>query len=120
LLTPGRLAATSLFQTIAIFLLLGLAGCTQQHSISITDVTQTNILRLASQHSMFISGVSVRLSGHLDGKAIVFVNDQRPYPLSGLIDWKTNQLLKRGSVCVLQYAPQNVRTGQLTVSYFFH
>jgi hypothetical protein len=104
---------------LLLLLLLSLLACTRRHSVQIADVSRTNTLRLQSRHGEFVSGISLRLAGQLDGGASVWLNGGETQLLTGVVDWKTNQFLE-SSNCVLHYTPRDVRTGTLTVDYFFH
>lgn len=83
------------------------------------DATQPNTLKLRSRHGELVSGITVHVAGHLDGRGMISVNDGPPHELTGAVDWKINESLD-GSRCEVQYIPGDVQTGQLTVSYFFH
>jgi hypothetical protein len=105
--------------TLELIGLLSLLACTSKHSIELTDLTRTNTLRLQSRHGEFVSGISVRIAGRVDGSALLQVNDASPQRLSGAVEWKTNQLLDTPT-CVVEYTPGEVRAGKLTVEYFFY
>lgn len=116
----GRCLAknSACFELLLLFMLCLLA-CTRRHSVQLADVSRTNSLRLQSRHGEFVSGISLRLAGQLDGVASVWLNGGATQLVTGVVDWKTNQFLE-DSNCVLHYTPRDVRSGTLTVDYFFH
>jgi hypothetical protein len=103
-----------------LIVLLSLPACTRKHSVQIANVTQTNTVRMVSRYGEFVSGVSLRLTGKLEGTALFFLPNGETQKLSGVIDCKFMQNLSTSSNCVLRYAPQDVKGGKLTVEYQFH
>ena len=104
---------------LSVLFSLSFVACTKRHSIAIADVTRTNTLQLESRHGEFVSGITLRLAGRLDGIAFLAVSGGATQELNGLVDWKTNQLLP-SSNCVVKYWPRDVKAGKLTLDYFFH
>jgi hypothetical protein len=99
-------------------------GCGRNRgTIRINDVTTTNVLTLVSGYSGISndipSGISLRVYGQLDGTAFVYGEEWEPVTITGAVDWSVYHDWFEPS-CVLYYAPQNVRSGHLKVSYTFH
>ena len=102
---------------------VALVGCkrgSRSGSVSIADVTKTNVLSLVSDYSGVAgdvpSGITLHFSGRLVGTAYVYAGNWETTRLSGTVEWgiyhdwfQTN--------CALHYVPESVQSGQLTVDY---
>ena len=99
--------------------LAGMICCSRQPVIHVAEVGSTNTWTLTSRHGTFAKGISLSLKGRLEGSADLIVSDWATQALTGQVDWKITHDLTTSN-CVVVYAPQNVRGGQLEITYFFH
>ncbi len=95
------------------------ASCTRRHAFQVPDVTKTNHFTLASRFGEFVSGISLHITGELNGSALVILSGQATQEMSGAVDWKRYEHLQTSN-CILDYFPQDVTGGHLTLDYFFH
>lgn len=102
---------------LAASILLGCNSSSGPTTIAIPDVTQTNALNLVASHSgKFVSGLTLRVQGHLDGTGYLSAASFPTQVLSGTINWRMHEDYFQTN-CVLQYRPVGVRTGSLTIQY---
>jgi hypothetical protein len=99
----------------------GVPGCTPKRSVyRIRDVTATNVLDLPSRSFKSLpSGVSLHITGRLNGTAVVYAAGWQPVELSGAVDQRIYHDWFQTN-CLLHYNPLSVRSGELTVEYVFH
>lgn len=92
----------------------------QSVSVRIDDVTKTHKLVLTtSRDLMSISGISIHVTGYLDGTATIVASNWEPKKLSGKIDWQIYHDWF-SNTCEIDYLPENVSQGKLTLEYIFH
>jgi hypothetical protein len=113
---PSSLCARAL--SPCILAMLCLTACTRKHSFQVRDVTTTNKFNLVSRFGDLVSGISLHLTGSLQGSALAFVSGSPTQELSGAVDLRLYQHLQTSN-CVFHYHPQGVTTGILRVDYFF-
>ena len=99
--------------------LLVLSACTKEHTLRLADVTKTNHFNLTSRFGDFVSGISFHVTGRLDGSARLVLNGAETQVISDAVNWKVYQYLQ-SSNCVVDYLPESVKSGHLTVQYNFH
>lgn len=97
---------------------------TSWQSAAIPDVTQSADLRMSafpgdSWPMGGVSGVSVEVSGEIDGEAEVWSGDSMPQRIAGRVEW----LLYHdwfSPECDFHYRPTGVTAGKLVVRFCFH
>jgi hypothetical protein len=105
---------------LAIVPLLGCGRSTAPSILAISDVTQTNTMNLVSaQRGGFVSGLTLRIQGHLDGTGYVFAANWPTQALSGAVNSVVYEDYFQTS-CTLHYHPVGVRAGSLNIQYEFH
>ena len=90
----------------------------QTLTVFVEDVTNKSSITLTSP-SQKVSGLSLYVTGNIDGRAYISVLDWRKEELSG----KVNKLIScdgRMTTCVVQYEPISVTSGNLRIDYTFH
>jgi len=112
-------AVMKLVRPFCLLLMPLVPSCTQRHALQIPDATKTNQFILASRFGEFVSGIAIHITGELNGSALVILSGQATQEISGVVDWKKYEHLS-ASNCVLDYWPQHVTGGHLTVDYVFH
>jgi hypothetical protein len=106
--------------TVFVVASLGLCGCGSRETFSITDVTKTNRLNLVSRKSRLGSDIpnhiSVHIYGKLDGTAHINADGWEPVKISGEVNYEVIRD-HFATNAVLYYIPENVRSGNLKVTY---
>ena len=85
-------------------------------SVVVKDVTKANAFTLVDDDD-FQSGVTLHISGEVDGKAVVYHSYEKTV-LSGKVDWTSHHDWFKPTFEV-RYAPVSVRSGHLTIEYTF-
>ncbi len=89
----------------------------QTITIDVGDVTGKSSITLESP-SKDVTGITIHVTGDINGHAYVFASDWEKKELSGKVDcviyhdWFT-------PTCVLQYEPVSVTSGKLRIDYTF-
>jgi hypothetical protein len=102
--------------------LVPLVGIFAWHSswktLTVPDVCHAADIDLAAG-SGSINGVTVWLSGSIDGTAEIWAEGWDRQIVSGQVDWRVyHDWFSQG--CKLHYQPQGVTNGKLVVRYRFH
>lgn len=90
----------------------------QTFTVNVGDVTNKSSITLASP-SKDVTGITIRVTGDINGHAYVYARDWEKRELSGRVDcviyhdWSA-------PTCVLQYEPVSVTSGKLRIDYTFH
>jgi hypothetical protein len=94
-----------------------------RQSAALPDVTQPADLVLSARPwdgwPLSISGLSVRVSGEIDGEAEVWAGDGAPQRVAGRVDWSAPIHDWFSPSCHFHYRPKNVSAGRLVVCYEF-
>jgi hypothetical protein len=98
--------------------LVTLFGCSDRGTVSVPDVTATNAFTLNSRGGS-ISGLTLHVRGHLNGTGYIHAANWETQALSGTIDWKIYHDWFYKS-CTLEYRPEGVHAGSVTIDYEFH
>ena len=89
----------------------------QTFTVNVGDVTKKSSITLATP-SKDVTGLTIRVTGDINGHAYVFAGDWEKKELSGKVDcviyheWSA-------PTCVLQYEPVSVTSGKLRIDYTF-
>jgi hypothetical protein len=89
----------------------------QTLAVNVGDVTNKSSITLTSP-SKDVIGLTLRVTGDINGHAYVYASDWEKKELSGKVDcaiyheWST-------PTCVLQYEPVSVTSGKLRIDYTF-
>jgi hypothetical protein len=101
-----------------------LAGCGKYQRIQIADVTKPVTLTLTPPlgHSTLVDAFSLHIWGEIDGSADIWGTDlETNHYTNG--KWKF-EILRSGPFnatnCVIEYRPEGVRTGKISIEYDFH
>ena len=90
-----------------------------RRSVVIPDVTagfSTNLTTTVTYKHVDTIGLHVR--GQLDGTGYIFSASWPTQALSGVVDWRIGHDWFETN-CVIQYAPGRVKSGNLTIDYWF-
>ena len=99
-------------------------GCKRQDhtvTVEITNVAEPQKIRLVSHQAnpFDVSGLSLQITGRLDGSALLFPVNQTTQRVNGDVNLETYQDWS-GRDYLLHYVPESVSTGHLTIIYWFH
>jgi hypothetical protein len=100
---------------------IALAGYTQTQTVKAVSVAQSLTFRDPAfvPHITSISGVTLRVRGHIDGTATVQAENWTPQQISGDVDWSVYHDYFSSSI-VIDYSPTNVTAGSLNFSLTFN
>lgn len=107
-------------RSIALLLVALLTGCMRQ-SIQVPDATKPATLTLSIgrlQKKDQVHGLDFRIHGQVDGVAFLSSSTIITQRVSGSFDIKFNGDYFSTN-CVIEYSPQGVRSGSVSVSYAF-
>lgn len=107
----------SVIAVLAVYWMIG--GWT---AVPLLDVSQPANFVLTSEDDKWLgtrSGMSVHITGKIDGVADVWVDNRETQRLSGKVDWRVYYDCF-ASTCTLNYQPVGQVAGQLVVRYQFH
>ena len=118
------------YKSALIALCVLVCGCkpegSTEHSqvikMEISNVTAPQVLLFKlppDRHPAMVSGLSMQISGNLDGTAYVYAVSHPTQWLSGTISVQTYDDWSGGD-CVLHYVPETVNTGKLVITCRFH
>jgi hypothetical protein len=121
-LTP--LMWRTIFITVAVCLSLAAVIAIRRLSawdqLTIADASRPYDLTLTDSRGIEIpSGLSIRITGRLEGRAILEVGSTEPMLISGEID-ERRYCDFFDSHCLVKYRPEENATGHLVLSYRFH
>jgi hypothetical protein len=105
-----------LFGVVTVFLQVRISNQTQMREIS--QITEREQITFQTSNRD-PTGVTLRVQGHIDGVASVFVENWPPLVLSGDIDLKIYHDHFHSDIKI-EYLPQNVANGRLTFDIRFH
>jgi hypothetical protein len=86
-------------------------------TIDVGDVTNKSSITLTSP-STGVSGLTIHITGEINGQAYVFASNWEKKKLSGKVDWRIYHDWFEPT-CVLQYEPVSVTSGNLRIDYTF-
>ncbi|MFA5252427.1 MAG: hypothetical protein WC454_07570 [Phycisphaerae bacterium] len=89
----------------------------QTFTIDVGDVTGKSSITLASP-SKDVLGLTIHVTGDINGLAYVFASDWEKRELSGKVDCRIYHDWS-APTCVLQYEPVSVTSGKLRIDYTF-
>jgi hypothetical protein len=105
--------------TILLLAALLVCGCGKRRTAEVAEVTKASVVTLtAPADRRLVHGISLRFRGHLDGMAIVSGTNIQTQRLTGDFDVSTGGDWYSTN-CVLQYSPESVRSGTVTIEYDF-
>lgn len=95
------------------------SGCGKRQTAQVADVTKASVVTLtAPADRPLVHGITLRFRGHLDGVATVSGTNVQTQKLTGDFDVRTDGDWYSTN-CVLQYSPESVRTGTVSIEYEF-
>ena len=98
---------------------LAVTGCDRHGGVvPIADSTKAKSVVLRSTRTD-VSGISLRVRGHIDGEATLSAANWDKQVLKGTVDWQVYHDWFNGT-CTLRYLPKDVKSGALTIEYEFH
>lgn len=83
------------------------------------DVSQPADLALTSGGGKYTSGLSVHITGEINGEVEVWASNWKPQRLSGRVDWRVYHDWYEPT-CTLHYRPVGKVSGELEIHYQFH
>jgi len=114
----GIVLICTIFCTL-LFLFIAFRGeRSQTFTVNVGDVTNKSSITLASP-SKGVSGLTLHVTGEINGQAYVFASNWEKRELSGKVDWEIYHDWFEPT-CVLQYEPVSVTSGNLRIDYTFH
>ena len=93
-------------------------GCSRKRVTTIPDPTKPTVVTLTGGNGS-PSGVSIRITGEIDGTAEVYAGNWDRKKLSGVVDWQIYHDWFEPT-CDLHYEPSGVSSGSLTIEYTIH
>ena len=101
------------------FLFIAFSGeRSQTVTVNIENVTNKSSITLATP-SKGVSGLTIHVTGEINGQAYVFASNWEKKELSGKVDWRIYHDWFEPT-CVLQYEPVSVTSGNLRIDYTFY
>ena len=102
-----------------LFLFIAFTGeRTQTLTTNVEDVTGKSDIMLTAP-SINVSGLTLHLTGEINGQAYIFASNWEKKKLSGKVDCGIYHDWFEPT-CVLQYEPVSVTSGNLRIDYAFH
>jgi len=89
----------------------------QTFTVNVGDVTNKSSITLATP-SKDVSGITLHITGDINGHAYIFASDWEKKELSGKVDCGIYHDWFKPT-CVLQYEPVSVTSGKLRIDYTF-
>jgi hypothetical protein len=110
-------------RSLAIAILLAtaaLCGCGRKQSTRVADVTQPATLSLSPARSQgdSVHGLALRIHGRIDGAAMISASVLPTQHVAGAFEIQYSGDYYE-THCAIQYSPENVRSGNVTVDYEF-
>lgn len=98
----------------------GVFGGPHVHRVEVVDASQPRPITFRAERGQDVSGVTLRVRGHLDGRATVSAveGNWHPEPLTGDVDF-TIYHDWFDPICTIDYIPGNGTAGSLTVELTF-
>ena len=103
---------------MALFGLLGTAGCSRRTAVNVPDVTKPITIVVAPGDAYKGRGVSVHVRGRIEGTAFIWNSEFGTNRLSGRIDVRYSD--NHSTNFTLNYVPENVRAGEVRMEYVFY
>jgi len=100
---------------------ISIAGYTRTQRVEAATSAQSLTFRDQTlvPHLVPISGVTLRVRGHIDGTATIHSENWKPHSISGDVDWAAHYDHYEPSI-VINYSPTNVTAGNLSFSLTFN
>jgi hypothetical protein len=92
--------------------------CRPRAVVSILDTTKPITLTVSPRDARPAKGFSVEVKGRIDGTATIWNSQFGTNTLSGKIDVRYSD--NHSTNFILNYVPQNVRTGEVRLEYVFY
>lgn len=114
----GIILICTVFCTVFFFYIVFRGERPQTVTIDIENVTNKSSIMLTSP-SKGVSGLTLHVTGEINGQAYIFASNWEKKELSGKVDWGIYHDWFEPT-CVLQYEPVSVTSGKLRIDYTFH
>jgi hypothetical protein len=93
-------------------------GCENKKAVTVSDLTIRSSITLISSLKE-VSGLSLHITGQINGRAHLFASNWDKKELSGTVDMAIYHDWFEPT-CLLQYEPVSVTSGSLKIEYTFH